>query len=76
MMILASLLLAAAWQGSAAIPCPPFSPSGGPVVVSAVAPRFPDIAVQARISTTLEVCVAVGADGVPATAELDPPFAS
>jgi hypothetical protein len=74
MMILASFVLAAGGQGGPAVPCPPFSPSAGPVVVSAVAPRFPDIAVQARVSTTLEVCVAVGADGVPSTAALDPPF--
>jgi hypothetical protein len=73
-MILAPFLLVLAGQAGAATPCPPFDQSVGPAVITAVAPRFPDIAVQARVSTTLEVCVAMGADGVPVAAELDPPF--
>ncbi len=52
----------------------PVCVDGGPRVVAAVAPRFPDIAVQARITTTLEVCVDIGADGVPVAAQLIPPF--
>ena len=74
MLPFASLLNAMVASGDTAASCPPSVLVGGPQVIVAVAPRFPDIAVQARIGTTLEVCVDIGADGVPVKAELIPPF--
>lgn len=68
-----TVLLPGAVFASESNPCGPFT-TDGPAAVTAVAPRFPDIAVQARVSTSLEICVAVGPDGVPLSAVLDPPF--
>jgi hypothetical protein len=51
------------------------SPEASPQVVTAIAPAYPDVAVEARISPLkLRVRLAVGGDGVPTTARMEPEF--
>jgi TonB family protein len=51
-----------------ALQAPLLQAADAPVVLEAVAPEYPDIALQARIAGPVPVDVEVGADGVPVSA--------